>query len=72
MSTYKQNKEFSESIFDSMLDKCIEWIAENMSPSDVFPEKDLKEWAQENCTPEEIFPSNELNQWALDNGFVKE
>lgn len=31
-----------------LLDKAIEWIQKNISPEDVFDEKDLKNWALEN------------------------
>lgn len=30
---------------DATLEKCIEWIRDNMSPEDVFRYADLEEWA---------------------------
>lgn len=33
---------------DDILDQIVTTIAENLSPEDVFQEKDLKTWAEEN------------------------
>lgn len=56
MPSTSQDKSFSEemngsvetTISHSALDNAIEWISGNLSPDDVFSEKQLKEWAENN------------------------
>ena len=49
----KQDREFSDMAFeflrnDGLLEVAIAWIAGNMNPENVFPERDLATWADEN------------------------
>lgn len=49
MPTYKQCEAFAETIISSsLLTDSIDWIAENLSPEEVFSIEDLEEWALEN------------------------
>ena len=49
MASPEQNKRFVTAILPQWpLDDAIEWIAGNMDPEDVFPEKELAHWATEN------------------------
>jgi hypothetical protein len=44
-----QNEEFGKKMLAQWpLDEAIDWIGENMYPSDVFSEEQLIEWAKEN------------------------
>ena len=46
MATWKENKEFSESILPQYpLDEAITWIESNLEPEDVFSENKLGVWA---------------------------
>jgi hypothetical protein len=48
MTTAKQDREFIETVIDScLLEYSIQWIAKNLSPEDVFSEKDLQAWAED-------------------------
>lgn len=49
MSTYSQDNDFRDALIsNSLLEDAISWIAKNMSPSEVFDEKELASWATEN------------------------
>ncbi len=49
MADRKKNDAFWEEMRPSYpLDDAIEWIKNNLSPEDVFSEKDLDQWAEEN------------------------
>ncbi len=57
MPTNNQDKEFAEAMRDSVdevkmsngtLDNAIYWIARNLSPDDVFGDKELQAWAEAN------------------------
>lgn len=47
MSTLSQDKAFIESLIpSSLLEQAVEWIKSNMSPEDVFDERDLQTWSE--------------------------
>ena len=56
MPTTKQDKEFSEEISSNVdtivnttaLDTAISWIGNNLSPEDVFSERQLSDWSEAN------------------------
>jgi hypothetical protein len=56
MPSGQQDKEFASEMEDnttitvstSALDNAIEWIGKNLSPDDVFSDKDLSSWAESN------------------------
>ena len=53
LTSTKQDREFNEMLHehlrqDSSLERCIEWIRNNMNPDDVFSESDLDVWADNN------------------------
>lgn len=49
MTTYSQDKTFiSEVIGSDLLQNAINWIAQNLSPDDVFADSELEEWAEDN------------------------
>ena len=49
MANTKQNDEFANHMRAAWpLDDAIEWIKNNLSPEDVFRQKDLDQWAEEN------------------------
>lgn len=47
-TTNKQNSAFWDNLkgHDQPLDAAIEWIADNVSPENVFTEDDLRKWAE--------------------------
>lgn len=49
----------------------IQWVAQNLMPSEVFDDKELKEWARDQL-PEDIFDKKDLIEWAQNNGIAKE
>ena len=69
MLTIRQTKDFADSVLntDNLLDAAIEWIQNNLSPKDVFEEKELLAWAQDQ-QPDDIFTQTELEDWANNNG----
>jgi len=73
MQGYSKNQAFIKDIIDSnLLDLAIGWIQNNLDPSDVFNEAELKHWANQNNSPEDIFTNTELVDWAESNGYYKE
>lgn len=49
MATNSENESFAKTILSQYpLDEAIEWIKKNLSPEDVFNEKELAEWAKNN------------------------
>ena len=48
MPSYKQDEEFATEIveYKHLLDKAIEWIANNLEPEDVFSSDALGQWAE--------------------------
>lgn len=71
MATSSHGKKFIESVIDSnLLDNAVDWIRDNLSPDEVFDDKDLKSWANaQEC--EDIFTTSELQAWAESNGYTK-
>ena len=50
MSTSSQDRAFIESLLpSSLLEQAIYWIKNNMSPEDVFDDRDLQTWS-EHCS----------------------
>ena len=48
-TTHKQDKEFVSAIISAhLLEEAIEWIANNLSPEDVFSVEQLSDWATDN------------------------
>jgi len=50
-TSIKQDREFIDDVMqflrnDGLLEHAIQWIAQNLSPEDVFPDGDLQVWAQ--------------------------
>lgn len=71
-TTAKQDQDFLESVLGTgLLENSIDWIRSNMSPEDVFPEKELLQWAA-NYDPDSVFTKDSLESWAENNGYVKE
>ena len=51
MPSSDHDQRFAELMFPNahtMLDEAIDWIRSNLSPDDVFTEKELGEWAESN------------------------
>ena len=49
MTTAAQDREFIADVISyDLLEKTIVWIRGNMSPEDVFTDKDLRFWAENN------------------------
>jgi len=49
MASYKQEQDFINNIISSdLLENAIDWIKNNLSPDDVFSQKDLESWAEDN------------------------
>ena len=72
-TTAQQDAEFKrEVIADSLLELSIEWIAANLSPSDVFKEKELLEYAADGYSADEVFKQADLEDWAESNGYTKQ
>jgi hypothetical protein len=71
MITSRQEKDFQFEVLGTLsLSSVVDWIQNNLSPEDVFDEKDLKGWAS-NLSPEDLCDEKDLEQWALDNDFIK-
>ena len=55
MASTQQSRDFGWEFFDDIVD----WVGDNLSPHDVFDEKDLetfcKEWAKDNNFVEDIY-----------------
>jgi hypothetical protein len=46
-TTVKQDREFSESLFDgSKLQEAIDWIQDHLEPEEVFTDSQLEAWAE--------------------------
>ena len=49
MTTTEQDRSFIQVVIsDYLLELAIAWIAKNLSPEDVFSERDLDKWATDN------------------------
>ncbi|MFC1924280.1 hypothetical protein ACFLXA_02820 [Chloroflexota bacterium] len=49
MTTATQDKSFLDHIIKSnILEDAVDWIGINLSPEDVFSDKDLEDWALDN------------------------
>jgi hypothetical protein len=74
MRSAKNDREFKEEIADQLpadlLDTAINWITRNLSPDEVFDEKQLDDWADDNGYVKE--KKIDYEGWAKDNGYVKE
>lgn len=71
-TSLKQDQDFlNECIGTSLLESAIEWMKANLSPEDIFTEKELLAWAS-NYDPEDVFTTNNLESWAESNGYIKE
>ncbi len=63
ITTHKQDMELSELVFGKVFenmkppllnaDFVVEWVADNFSPSEVFPDRELRDWAFANGFTEE-------------------
>lgn len=50
-TTLQQDQKFIDEVInipDDLLEKSIDWISDNLSPEEVFSEKQLNEWAERN------------------------
>lgn len=46
MTTVKQDRDFISAVLNErLLESCIDWIASNMEPEDVFSDSQLDAWA---------------------------
>lgn len=71
-TTYQQDQSFlNDCIGTGLLESAIDWIKANLSPEDVFTEKELLAWAS-NYDPESVFQQSSLESWAENNGYIKE
>lgn len=67
----KQDRDFLEKIIGTqVLEDAIEWMKDNLEPSDIFDDKDLISYAS-GQKPEKVFTQSELEEWAEENGYVK-
>ena len=49
MTNTKQDRAFIESVIPAqLLEDCIGWISDKMSPEDVFSTAELSQWAEDN------------------------
>lgn len=51
MTTVRQDQDFIAEVInipDDLLEKSIDWIRDNLSPEEVFSEKQLNDWAERN------------------------
>lgn len=49
VTTSQQDKNFIYNVIpDDLLEQSIDWIKENLSPEEVFDEKQLEDWAEQN------------------------
>ena len=70
-TTSSDERQFAEKLFGSeKLDEAIQWIAENLSPTDVFSEDKLIKWTSVHKKPEDVYRSKVLKEWALENGYI--
>jgi len=69
-----------ELISDDLLDNAKSWMANHLSPEDVFDKKTLTDWAEREMdiswvkkkfSPQDVFDEEQLNEWAEENSFVK-
>lgn len=81
MPSQRDNSDFKELLqdevvvvkaHDSALPDVIDWMKKNLSPDDVFEDKELREYVGGSSLPEDVFEEKLLKQWAEDNGYVKE
>jgi hypothetical protein len=71
-TTAKQDSEFLVDVVGTgLLESAIDWIAANLDPTAVFPEKDLLNWAS-SYDPQDVFDKQNLEYWAESNGYTKE
>ena len=48
MTTAREDADFIKTVIsDTLLEKAIEWIVDNMEPDDVFSRERLKSWAED-------------------------
>lgn len=75
MSTPAQEKDFVKAIAadlpNKLLGTALDFIRDNMSPSEVFDPERIREYVKNTCCPEEVFTKDELSDWAKENGFTK-
>jgi len=49
MATFSQDKQFlNDVVGNDLLDRAMEWMRKNLTPDDVFTEKELALWAENN------------------------
>lgn len=71
-TTASQDGKFIQAVISgSLLEDSIDWVKSNLSPTDVFDEKELVNWAT-GMEVDSIFPASDLEKWAEANGYVKE
>ena len=68
MSKLALERDFGYVFFDDIVD----WVGDNLSPHDVFDEKELNEWATDNNFVEDIYDEDYLIDWSETNGYIKE
>ena len=72
MTTYAQDQEFIGAVLPlSLLDESIKWISDNLEPTDVFDEDELKVWIKEEYILGDLFSFDDLAVWALENSFIQ-
>jgi len=69
MGNYKRTAEFPAQV-DT--DHIIQWVKDNLHPTDVFSDADLREAVRDDNDPEDVFPFSTLQDWALKAGFIQE
>lgn len=73
MTSQREDAKFKEDVIpDNALESAIEWIADCLTPGDVFSEEALQEYVATTWSPNEVFDEDILALWAVDNGYVKE
>jgi hypothetical protein len=71
-----EERRFRETMMEefptSILTTAIDWIVQNIHPTDVFSEDQLGDSIEKtNLKPDDVFSEDVLEEWAKDNGFIK-
>lgn len=75
MSTPVQEKDFVKAIAaelpNKLLGTALDFIRDNMEPTEVYGAEKIIKNVQNTCCPDEVFTDQELSDWAKENGFTK-
>lgn len=68
----KFRDEIGSQLPSDLLDTALSWISSNLSPNDVFSDKEIFEAAADLGEPDSVFSERRLIEWAEQNGYTKE